>query len=78
MLLIALLALSICRTALPQDAITVSGAVTTHADGAAVPGAVVSIVCADASATTDAAGRYTVQVPRSAERGGRISLRVDA
>jgi len=76
--LIALLTLAICQTAVAQDAVTISGAVTTHADGAAVPGAVVSIVGADASATTDAAGRYTLQAPRSAERGGRISLRVDA
>ena len=61
-----------------QDAVTISGAVTTHADGMAVPGAVVSIVGADASATTDAAGRYMLEAPRSAERAGRISLRVDA
>jgi iron complex outermembrane recepter protein len=75
---IIVLALSICQTAFAQDAITISGAVTTRADGVAVPGAVVSIVGADATATTDAAGRYTLQAPRSAERGGRMSLRVDA
>ena len=38
---IIVLALSICQTAFAQDAITISGAVTTRADGVAVPGAVV-------------------------------------
>jgi iron complex outermembrane receptor protein len=76
--LIGFLTLAICQTASAQDAVTISGVVTTHADGVAVPGAVISIVGADASATTDDAGRYTLRAPRAAERGGRISLRVDA
>ena len=54
--------------------ITISGAVTTRADGLSVPGAVVSVVGGDATATTDASGRYTLQVPRSLVRGDRVQL----
>jgi hypothetical protein len=50
------------RTASAQDRMTISGAVTTRADGLSVPGAVVSVVGADATATTDAGGRYTLAV----------------
>jgi Carboxypeptidase regulatory-like domain len=46
-----------------QDAIAVSGVVTTHADGQPIPGAAISVAGADVTATTDAAGRYTLQVP---------------
>src|SRR5262245_43907318 len=59
-----------------QDVLTISGAVTTRADGLPVPGAVVSLVGADVTATTDAGGRYTLPVPSSA-RGDRMQLRVD-
>jgi iron complex outermembrane receptor protein len=63
-----------------QDVITVSGVITTRADGLAVPGAVVSVVGADSrvKATADAAGRYVLEVPRSAASGERIQLKVDA
>jgi len=61
-----------------QDVITISGAVTTRADGLSVPGAVVSIVGTSATATVDASGRYTLQVPRSAIRGERVQIKVDA
>ena len=71
---------SIAGIASAQDAITVSGAITTRADGLAVPGAVVSILGADArvTAAADAGGRYTLQVPRSAVHGERIQLKVEA
>src|SRR5262249_12176200 len=61
-----------------QDAITISGVVTTHADGAPVPGAVVSISGTDLTATADAGGTYTLQVPRTVVHGDRLQLKVDA
>ena len=73
--------LLLCATsaiARAQEAVTVTGLVTTRADGLAVPGAVVSVVGADLTATTDASGRYTLQVPRRAVRGDRIQLQVEA
>jgi iron complex outermembrane recepter protein len=73
-----LLCLALGRVAVAQDAITISGVVTTRADGLFLPGAVVAVVDAEASATTDASGRYTLQVPRSIVRGDRIQLKVDA
>jgi iron complex outermembrane receptor protein len=73
-----LLCLAVGRPALAQDVISISGAVTTRADGLSVPGAVVSVVGSNASASTDASGRYTLQVPRSAVREGRIRVKVDA
>jgi iron complex outermembrane receptor protein len=60
-----------------QDVLTISGVVTTHADGLPAPGAVVSVVGADITATTDATGKYTLQVPRSAIRANQLQLKVD-
>jgi len=60
-----------------QDVLTVSGSVTTHTDGLAIPGAVVSVVGTGIATTTDAAGKYTLQVPRSAISGDYLQLRVD-
>ena len=48
---VLLLILAFGGAAAAQDVITISGAVTTRADGLPVPGAVVSVVGADASAT---------------------------
>ena len=70
--------LSIGGTTFAQDVITISGTVTTRADGLPVPGATVAIVGAGATATADASGRYTLQVPRSMARDGRLRVRVDA
>jgi hypothetical protein len=53
---ILVLLFGIGRVAVAQDLLTISGVVTTRADGMPVPGAVVSIVGAAASATTDASG----------------------
>jgi iron complex outermembrane receptor protein len=70
--------LAISTAALAQDTITISGTVTTRADGLSVPGAIVSLVGGDATATTDASGRYELRVPRAAVRGDRLQIKVDA
>ena len=74
---LCLLCLVAGRTAAAQELITISGAITTRADGLAVPGALVSVVGVEAAATTDASGRYRLQVPRSAQRGDQIQVRVE-
>ena len=61
-----------------QDAFTVSGTVTTRADGRPVSDAAVSIVGTGAAARTDAKGWYTLELPPSTARGSRLQLRVDA
>ena len=53
--------LAIAGIASAQDGITIAGVVTTRADGIPVPGAVVTVVGVNESATTDASGRYTLQ-----------------
>ena len=73
-----LLCLAVGRTAAAQDQISISGVVTTRADGLSMPGAVVSVVGGNATTTTDAGGRYTLQVPRSLVRDGHLQLKVDA
>ena len=70
--------LLISSAASAQDVVTVSGTVTTRADGMTVPGAVVTIVGADVKGTTDVNGRYSLQVPRTRLRGERIQIQVDA
>ena len=75
---VLMLLLFLSRAAVAQDLLTVSGAITTRADGMPVSGAVVSVVGADASATTDSSGRYTLQAPQSLVRGDRIQVKVDA
>jgi iron complex outermembrane receptor protein len=61
-----------------QDGITISGTITTRADGASVPGAVVTVVGTNRATTTDAAGRYTLEVPRTVVREERLQLRIEA
>jgi iron complex outermembrane receptor protein len=61
-----------------QDAITVSGTITTRPDGSTVPGAIVAVVGTNRATTTDAAGRYVLEVPRSAVRDERFQIRVEA
>jgi iron complex outermembrane receptor protein len=72
------LCLMLGRAASAQDVLTVSGAVTTRADGVAVPGAIVTVAGSAATATTDANGRYTLKVPHTTVQGERIELRVAA
>jgi iron complex outermembrane recepter protein len=74
----SLLCLTITVTASAQDVVTIVGTITTRADGVPVAGAVVSVVDTDATATTDASGRYRLPAPRSAVRGDRLSLKVEA
>ncbi len=52
----------------------VSGQVTSAADGQPVQGATVSAPALGLTATTDAAGRYTLTVPRGAAAGPAIEL----
>ena len=75
----ALLAwLLISQTVFAQDVISVSGTVTTQADGMTVPDAVVTVAGVDVKTTTDASGRYSLQVRRADLRGERIQILVDA
>jgi iron complex outermembrane recepter protein len=78
--LVVSLCLLVAQTVAAQDLVTISGVVSTHADGAPLPGAVVSIVGAgvDVSETTDSSGRYTLRIPRSAVRGSQIQIKVEA
>src|SRR5436190_3887396 len=61
-----------------QDIVTISGTVTTRADGLSVPGAQVSVVGSTQTAITDATGHYSLAVPRSLVRGDRLQVKVDA
>ncbi len=60
-----------------QSTTTVSGVVTTRADGLPVPGAVVSLVGSTATATTDAEGKYRLDVPPALARAGKIQVKVE-
>ncbi|MEP6918310.1 MAG: TonB-dependent receptor, partial [Acidobacteriota bacterium] len=66
------------RVAVAQEMITITGSVTTHADGLPVPGAIVSVVGSETTATTDPSGRYALQVPSSLVRADRLSVKVEA
>jgi iron complex outermembrane receptor protein len=72
------LGLVVGRQAAAQELVTISGRITTRVDGLPVPGATVAVVDADAIATSDANGRYTLEAPRSGVRADRIQLKVDA
>jgi iron complex outermembrane receptor protein len=68
-LLVAVLAVLVLLPALPASAqgpVTVTGVVTTREDGLPLPGATVSIESLSLSATTDAQGRYRLEVPATA------------
>src|SRR5262245_35702945 len=64
-------------TASAQEVLSISGTVTTRADGMPVPGAVVTVVGVVGAATTDSTGHYNLQVPRDRVRGERIQLKVE-
>src|SRR4030095_13240289 len=59
-----------------QEVLTGSGLVPTRGEGISIPGALVSVVGTDVTTTTDATGKYTLQVPL-AVRGDHLQLRVD-
>jgi iron complex outermembrane receptor protein len=61
-----------------QEQITIAGTISTRADGLSVPGAVVSVVGTDTTATSDANGRYTLAAPRTAVKADHLQLKVDA
>ena len=63
---LAVLALVPTLPAFAQGPVTVTGVVTTREDGLPLPGATVSIESLNVSATTDAEGRYRLEVPASA------------
>src|SRR5262245_54168648 len=75
---LAAMLVSLClgAPAVAQEMITISGIVTTR-DGGPVAGAVVSVADADATATTDSSGRYTLTFPGAAVRGARVQVKVD-
>ena len=73
-----LLGMAVGGPAAAQDLISISGVVTTRADGLSMPGAVVTVVGSNATTTTAADGRYTLQVPRSLVRDGHLQLKVEA
>ncbi len=57
---------------------TVSGVVTTRVDGLPLPGAMITLVGSDLSATTDSEGKYKLEIPPAFVRAGRIQVKVDA
>jgi iron complex outermembrane receptor protein len=75
-LCVLVLIASIAGVASAQQTLTISGSVTTRIDDLAVPGAVVSVVGTNVTTTTDADGKYSLQVPLMS-RGDRLQLRVD-
>jgi iron complex outermembrane receptor protein len=79
MLVCVWIGLSIAGSAAAQDAVTLSGTITTRIDAMPVPGAVVSIVGTRpiVTSTADVSGRYTIAAPRSAIRGGRLQISVE-
>ena len=58
-----------------QQDVTITGTVTTAADGLSLPGAEVSIPVLNISTTTDSAGKYTLTVPADA-RTSSVEVRV--
>jgi len=75
-----IIALIVClsTTAYAQQSTTITGTVTTRADGMPVPGAMVALAGTDVTATTDNNGRYSIDVPPAVARTGRAQLRIFA
>lgn len=67
-----------CTAAAAQPPATITGIVTTKADGLAVPGATVSLVGTDVTVTTGNDGRYTLEVPPGFVRAGKVQIKIDA
>ena len=65
-------------TAAAQTPVTLSGTVTTRADGLSVPGATVTLVGSNLISTTDTAGKYTLDIPPALARTGKVQIKVDA
>ena len=62
---------------LSAQSTTITGAVTTKADGLPVPGATVSLVGSDVTATTDNDGKYQIEVPPAFARAGKVQLKIE-
>ena len=60
-----------------QTPVTVSGVVTTRADGLPVPGATVTLVGTTVSTTTDNDGRYRLEIPPALASAGRVQIKVE-
>ena len=75
---VAVLFVLSASAATAQSPATISGTVTTRADGLSVPGATVTLVGSSLTATTDSAGRYTIEVPPAFVRAGKVQLRIEA
>ena len=72
-LMFALLTMSVAQA---QDTVTVTGKVTTAADGLALPGATVTIPALKLSAETGEDGTYSITVPASDARGQTVEVKV--
>ena len=76
----AFLTLVICAVltaGLSAQTTTITGVVSTKADGLPVPGATVSVVGSDVTVTTDNAGKYQIEVPPAFARAGRLQLKIE-
>ena len=60
-----------------QAPVTVSGVVTTRADGLAVPGATVTLVGTTVTTTTDNDGRYRMEIPPALAKAGKVQIKVE-
>lgn len=61
-----------------EDAMVLTGKVTTRDNGLPLPGATVSIESLGVSATTDAEGRYSLAIPRGGETGKTVGVKIAA
>ncbi|MDQ3488411.1 MAG: TonB-dependent receptor, partial [Acidobacteriota bacterium] len=59
-----------------QDVVTVTGKITTAADGQSLPGATVSIAALKLSAETGPDGSYSIAVPAAMAKGQAVEVRV--
>src|SRR5688500_17142757 len=73
-----LIVLIASSTAAAQPPPTITGTVTTRADGAPVPGATIALFGTEVQSPAYASGRYTIQLPASMARAARAQLRVEA
>src|SRR4026209_2101547 len=69
---------SVSATVMAQTPVILTETGTTRADGLPVPGAVVSLVGTDATATTDTEGQYRLEIPPAYARTGSVQIKVDA
>ena len=75
-----LFAFVIASPVFAQETVTISGTITTAADGVPVKGAVIALAVSTPAitATSGEDGKYALVVPRALVRYGRVQIRVDA